>query len=60
MIEFNQALKYGLDHRRELLTELPSRPDFDLDDYLMHKLDFELTEDKKKALYLFLDYVKDL
>ncbi len=60
MAEFNQALKYGLDHRNELLKELPSRPDFDLDDYLMHKLDFELTEDKKKALYLFLDYVKGL
>jgi chorismate dehydratase len=60
MAEFNQALKYGLDHRKELLKELPSRPDFDLDDYLMHKLDFDLTEEKKKALYLFLDYVKDL
>jgi chorismate dehydratase len=58
--EFNQALKYGLDHRPELLKELPTRPDFDLEDYLMHKLDFDLTEDKKKALYLFLDYVKAL
>jgi len=58
--EFNTALKYGLDHRTELLKELPKRPDFDLEDYLMHKLDFDLTEDKKKALYLFLDYVKAL
>jgi chorismate dehydratase len=60
MDEFNQALKYGLDHRTELLKELPSRPDFNFEDYLMHKLDFELTEDKKKALYLFLEYVKGL
>jgi chorismate dehydratase len=60
MAEFNKSLKYGLDHRSELLKELPSRPDFDLEDYLMHKLDFTLTEDKKKALYLFLDYVKAL
>ncbi len=60
MEEFNQALKYGLEHRAELLKELPSRPDFDFEDYLMHKLDFELTEDKKKALYLFLEYVKEL
>jgi chorismate dehydratase len=60
MAEFNAALKYGLDHRKELLKELPARPDFDLDDYLMHKLDFDLTDDKKKALYLFLDYVKSL
>ena len=60
MDEFNQALRYGLDHRAELLKELPARADFDFEDYLMHKLDFDLTEDKKKALYLFLDYVKRL
>ena len=57
---FNISLKYGLDHRPELLKELPKRDDFDLEDYLMHKLDFTLTEDKKKALYLFLDYIKAL
>lgn len=60
MQEFNQSLKYGLEHRRELLDELPLRRDFDFEDYLMHRLDFELTEDKKKALHLFLDYVKSL
>ncbi|GAA4090606.1 menaquinone biosynthesis protein [Mucilaginibacter panaciglaebae] len=58
--EFNQSLMYGLDHRAELIKTLPSRPDFDLEDYLMHKLDFTLTEDKRKALYLFLDYIKTL
>jgi len=58
--EFNQSLKYGLDNRIELLKELPERQDFDFEDYLMHKLDFELTEDKRKALYLFLEYVKGL
>jgi len=57
---FNASLKFGLDHRAELLKELPKRNDFDLEDYLMHKLDFNLTEDKKKALYLFLDYIKSL
>ena len=58
--EFDQALRYGLAHRPELLKELPKRADFDLEDYLMHKLDFNLTEDKKKALFLFLDYIKAL
>lgn len=58
--EFDQALKIGLDHRTELLKELPARADFDLEDYLMHKLDFNLTDDKRKALYLFLDYLKAL
>ena len=58
--EFNKSLKYGLDHRAELLKELPARDDFDLEDYLMHKLDFNLNADKKKALYLFLEYIKGL
>ncbi|HVS91629.1 MAG TPA: menaquinone biosynthesis protein [Mucilaginibacter sp.] len=58
--EFNTSLKYGLDHRTELLNELPPRTDFDLEDYLMNKLDFNLTGDKKKALYLFLDYIRAL
>lgn len=58
--EFNRALKFGLDHRPELLKELPERDDFDLEDYLMHRLDFSLTEDKKKALFLFLDHIKKL
>ncbi|MDB5287022.1 MAG: radical protein [Mucilaginibacter sp.] len=58
--EFDKALKFGLGHRKELLKELPQRTDFDLEDYLMHRLDFDLTEDKKKALYLFLDYIKAL
>ncbi|WP_428331341.1 menaquinone biosynthetic enzyme MqnA/MqnD family protein [Mucilaginibacter sp.] len=60
MAEFNQALKLGLDNRAEVLKTLTPRADFDLEDYLMHKLDFSLTEDKKKALYLFLDYIKAL
>ena len=58
--QFNISLRYGLNHRSELLKELPKRDDFDLEDYLMHKLDFTLTEDKRKALYLFLDYIKAL
>ena len=58
--EFNKALKFGLDHRAELFEELPKMTNFDVEDYLMHKIDFELTEDKKKALYLFLEFVKAL
>ncbi|MBB6109550.1 menaquinone biosynthetic enzyme MqnA/MqnD family protein [Mucilaginibacter lappiensis] len=60
MNEFNAALKYGLDHRAELFEELPMRDDFDIQDYLMHKIDFDLTDGKKKALYMFLDYIKAL
>ncbi len=58
--EFNTSLKYGLDHRVQLFAELPPRPDFDIQDYLMHKIDFQLTEAKKQALFLFLDHIKTL
>lgn len=58
--ELNKSLQYGLDHREELFKELPVRDDFDIKDYLMDKIDFPLTDGKKKALYLFLDYIKKL
>jgi chorismate dehydratase len=58
--EFNEALKKGLAERAELLKTLPVNPLFDLEDYLMHKLDFELTAQKKEALSLFLSYIAQL
>jgi len=58
--EFNRSLKFGLEHRDDVLAELPARSDFDMHDYLYNRLDFVVNDDKKKALYLFLDYVKNL
>lgn len=58
--EFNKALKYGLNHRREVVKTLEKRDDFDLDDYLNHKIDYPLTRYKREALALFLNFVKDL
>jgi chorismate dehydratase len=58
--EFNQSLQYGLDHREDLFREMTMREDFDLKDYLMHKIDYPLTVAKKQALHLFLDYIKYL
>ncbi|MGI4728865.1 MAG: menaquinone biosynthetic enzyme MqnA/MqnD family protein [Janthinobacterium lividum] len=60
MQQFNTALKSGLDAREEVLKMLPVYPDFDLRDYLFEKLQFDLTEDRKQALNLFLDYIKKL
>ncbi|RYE36070.1 MAG: radical SAM protein [Sphingobacteriaceae bacterium] len=60
IINFNQALQTGLNCREEVLKTLPVYPDFDLRDYLFNKLQFDFTEDKKQALYLFLDYIKKL
>lgn len=57
---FDEALKLGLAHRKQLLHDLPINPNFDLEDYLFHKLDFDLTEAKRKALALFLNYITQL
>ena len=58
--DFDEALSFGLSKRKDLLQELPAPANFDLDDYLMHKLDFELTEKKREALNLFLSYITKL
>ena len=60
MDEFNKSLKYGLDNRQTIIDNLPARDDFDLTDYLTHKLDFTLNDDKVKALHLFINYIKKL
>jgi chorismate dehydratase len=58
--EFNAALSLGLSQREQLLKDLPEYNNFDLKDYLMHKLDFELTAEKRNALDLFLSYLPRL
>ncbi|WP_113653016.1 menaquinone biosynthetic enzyme MqnA/MqnD family protein [Pedobacter namyangjuensis] len=58
--DFDKALAQGLANRESVLKELPVLPNFDLKDYLFDKLNFDLTDDKRKALNLFLDYIKQL
>ncbi|MCX3265330.1 menaquinone biosynthetic enzyme MqnA/MqnD family protein [Pedobacter agri] len=58
--EFNAALKLGLNHRQEVLKDLPPVENFDLEDYLYRKLQFEVTADRKKAMKLFLEYIEHL
>ena len=58
--DFDKALALGLANRESVLKELPVLPNFDLKDYLFDKLNFDLTDDKRKALNLFLDYIKQL
>jgi len=60
MSGFNTALKAGLDARENVLAELPQYDNFDLRDYLFHKLDFNLTDDKREAMNRFLTYIKEL
>lgn len=57
---FDKALALGMDLRKPLLATLPDFPNFDLEDYLFNKLDFELTEDKLKAKDLFLKYIESV
>ncbi len=58
--EFNAALRFGLEHRKEVLQELPEVQNFDLEDYLYHRLQFDVTDDRRKALKLFLGYIEEL
>lgn len=58
--DFDAALKLGLDNRKAVIAALPPVPNFDLDDYLMNKLEFNLTDSKREALSRFLEYIKQL
>ncbi|MDA9554864.1 menaquinone biosynthesis protein [Pelobium sp.] len=58
--KLNQALKFGLDSRLKIFENMEMRKDFDLVNYLMHKIDYRLTDSKKAALKLFHQYIKEL
>lgn len=58
--EFDAALKLGVDNRREVLKEIPQTDGFDLEDYMMNRIDFVLDAEKKQAIAKFLGLVQDL
>lgn len=58
--EFNHSLKYGLDRRKEVISALPPRADFDLNNYLMNQIDFSFDAKKEQALEKFLGLVQQL
>ena len=60
VVEFNAALQYGLNHRHELFAQLPQFKNFDIEDYLLKKIDFDITEAKLQAMQLFLQYIQAL
>ena len=59
-LAFNAALKLGLDHREEVLKTLNTVENFNLNDYLMNKVDFNLDEDKLKAISKFHELIREL
>jgi chorismate dehydratase len=59
--EFNETLKYGIDHIKEAAEEKKHpMPNFDSYDYLKNKISYSLNTEKRKALELFLKLMKDL
>ena len=58
--KLNAALKLGLDSRLKIFENMDMRKDFDLVDYLMHKIDYRLNDSKKEALVLFHQLIKEL
>jgi chorismate dehydratase len=59
-IDFNAALEFGLKQRDQVLKELQAVDNFDLNDYLMKKVDFDLNEGKLKAIKKFHELIRDL
>ena len=55
--EFNAANQYGLSHLAEVIAENPY-PFYDLKRYYTQDISYQLTEDKKKGLALFLEKLK--
>lgn len=60
LLDFNTALKYGLDHRLDVIKTIPSRDNFDVEDYLINKIDYNLDNRKLDALSLFHKLIKEL
>lgn len=59
--DFNVALKFGLDNRLNLVSELSkSYPATDVANYLYQSIQYTYDAPKKKALNLFLDYLSKL
>lgn len=58
--KLNTAFKFGVDNRQAVIPNIIRNDNFDLEDYLMHKIDFHFNDDKRIALDKFLDYVINL
>ncbi|MEL7159648.1 MAG: menaquinone biosynthesis protein [Bacteroidota bacterium] len=57
---FNAALREGMEHLPELQLLLPApHLNFDLTEYFMHHIDYDLDERKRIALKRFLEYVRE-
>jgi len=60
--EFNAALKFGIDNRQTLIAQLIKENNYktDIAYYLNEQIKYNFNEERKKALSLFLEYMKEL
>ncbi len=58
--KFNEALKDGVSRPSDVIPGLPEIPGFDYEYYLNESLDYHLTEEKRKAIDLYLKWYKEL
>ncbi|MNK03390.1 Chorismate dehydratase [compost metagenome] len=58
--EFDIALAKGIANIPTVITQLPAIDGIDISDYLLHKLNFELTEEKLQAKDIFLKLISQL
>lgn len=58
--EFNESLKYGLLHTDAIINAIEPRDDFDMHDYLTNKLNYNLDDQKRRALEMFLRMLGEL
>ena len=57
--EFNEVLAYGLANKNEVI-KANQLANFDVADYLNNKINYHLSEEKLKAIELYLNYCKTL
>lgn len=58
--DFDEALGLGIQNIPTVIQELPVIEGIDIEDYLLHKLNFNLTPEKLEAKDLFLKLIEEL
>ena len=58
--EFNKALTYGMEHIKSVVDTIEARDDFDMADYLTHKLSYNLDDRKREGLDMYLRLLNEL
>ncbi|MGJ1265465.1 menaquinone biosynthetic enzyme MqnA/MqnD family protein [Sphingobacterium spiritivorum] len=58
--EFNEALKYGVEHAEDVIAGLPVYEGMDYRQYLTQNLDFHLTDAKREAVDRYLELYRSL